>query len=731
MATLILTTVGTLVGGPIGGAIGALAGQALDAQIFKPRGRQGPRLSDLRVQTSTYGTQIPKVFGTMRVAGSVIWATDLMESSQATGGGKGRPSVTSYSYSASFAVALSSRPVVGVARIWADGNLLRGAGGDFKTGIGAFRLHKGDPDQAPDPLIQGDKGVGATPACRGIAYAVFEGLQLADYGNRIPSLTFELIADEGAVGVGALAAALSGDDAITYAGEDEPMVQGYAAAGDSGGEALSPLIEAHGLLIGDGLSLTAGVERGAVLSLGDDLRRGNSRAILAREEERQPVESVPRRLSVRHYDAARDYQAGIQSAERQGVGREEAVIDLPAVIDAGAARGLAGEALRRRFVGRRRMSVARGWAALAHRPGDLIALEGQGGRWRVEALEWDAMAVQLSLRAVPSSGAGAAAPPADPGQPVRQADQVIGSTQLLLIETPSLTDTPSATPQLFVAACGENRAWRPAQLFLKDDAGAYEPIGFAARSVLGVTLSALPAGPAALIDERSFVEVELHDADAALVPATDAALLGGANGCMIGGELLQFGAVAEIGARRYRLSRLLRGRRGTEQAIAGHGVGEPFVLLREEALFALVGSHVAAGRRVEVAAQGVGDAVPVAASRTATGHAMLPLSPVQLRADPMADGGLSVRWIRRSRLGWHWADGADAPLGEEREAYLVEILAGGDLLRSRTVEAPAWIYAPAELAADGAASGGGPLDLRVRQQGTHGLGATALLRLVL
>ena len=80
MATLILTTVGTVLGGPIGGAIGALAGRAVDATIFKPKGREGPRLTDLHVQTSRYGNSVPRVFGTMRVAGTVIWATDVQES---------------------------------------------------------------------------------------------------------------------------------------------------------------------------------------------------------------------------------------------------------------------------------------------------------------------------------------------------------------------------------------------------------------------------------------------------------------------------------------------------------------------------------------------------------------------------------------------------------------------------------------------------------------------------
>src|SRR3546814_11347229 len=93
-----------------------------------------------------------------------------------------------------------------VRRIWADGNLLRGAAGDFKTEMGAFRLHSGGEDQAVDPLIAAAEGVGATPAHRGIAYAVFEDLSLADYGNRIPSLTFEVVADEGPVAIAGLAA---------------------------------------------------------------------------------------------------------------------------------------------------------------------------------------------------------------------------------------------------------------------------------------------------------------------------------------------------------------------------------------------------------------------------------------------------------------------------------------------------------------------------------------------
>ena len=309
MATLVLTTVGTLVGGPIGGAIGAAIGQQIDRNIlFAPKPRQGPRLGDLSVQTSSYGSQLPKIFGTMRVAGTVIWATDLTEH-RATSGGKGRPKVTSYSYSASFAVALSARRVMSVGRIWADGKLLRGAAGDFKSATG-FRLHDGDADQPADPQIIAAEGVAQAPAYRDIAYALFEDMSLEDFGNRIPSLTFEVVADIAPVPIGSIAEALA-NGAVT-AGET-PALTGYAASGDSIRAALEGLADVVPLsLIDDGERqiLHAGAGEVAVLP-GEAL---TERLEIARRGQG----AVPGEATITYYDAARDYQTGLQRAVHSG-----------------------------------------------------------------------------------------------------------------------------------------------------------------------------------------------------------------------------------------------------------------------------------------------------------------------------------------------------------------------------------------------------------------------------
>jgi len=237
MATLIFTAIGTAIGGPIGGAIGAVIGQQVDQAVFAPPGRQGPRLGDLSVQSSSYGKQIPKLFGTNRVAGNVIWAADLRETAS-TSGGKGSPSVTTYSYSASFAVALSTRPIASIGRIWADGNLLRGAAGDWKSTLGAFRLYLGTENQPVDPLIAAAEGLALTPAYRGTAYVVFEDLVLDNFGRRIPSLTFEVIADDGVLLLEQVITRLSGNGVAAVC---PSILLGYAASGDSVRGALEAL----------------------------------------------------------------------------------------------------------------------------------------------------------------------------------------------------------------------------------------------------------------------------------------------------------------------------------------------------------------------------------------------------------------------------------------------------------------------------------------------------------
>ncbi|MEO1170005.1 MAG: phage tail protein [Pseudomonadota bacterium] len=719
MATLILGTVGTALLGPLGGALGAFVGQQVDGELFGSGEREGPRLNDLRLQTSSYGTPIPRVFGTMRVAGTVIWATDIQENRNREGGRKGRPSTTTYSYSASFAVALSARPIRAVHRIWADGKLLRGAAGDFKSETD-FRLHLGSEDQAVDPLIASAEGAGGTPAYRGVALAIFENLQLADFGNRIPSLTFEIEADAGAVSIDAIVADLSAEQVVT---DSDATLSGYAAHGADIRSAIATLFAAlphHQVDDPERLRFSNAIPVAAALdaeSLGAEPgERGGPRC----QVEREGAGKAPVEVAVRYYEPARDYQAGLQRAWLDGPGRAAERIDLPSALSAPRAKAIAEARLARLWSERETATVSLPFRAMELRPGDTLSIPGRSAIWRIAGFALERMAVSLELVRIQAAGAPLA-DAAAPGRVVSDPDLDHGPTRLEILDLPNLDDELRAAPRILVAAAGPSPGWRSAALEVSYDGGAsFASLGRTAPpAVMGQAVDALGDGQAALFDLESGVEVELLHDDMWLSPASDDALVAGSNLAILGDELIQFGSAEALGEGRFRLGRLLRGRRGTEWAMDMHAPGERFVLIDATTIKTFDAPIAALGGSVELLASGLGDAgSPVSASDAIAGRSIRPPAPVHLTARRLPDGAIEFRWVRRSRLGWAWTSGSDVPLGEEEPSWRVVIEPAIGSARTADVGETVLHYSAADQLADGADMAGS-YTLSVVQRGTH------------
>ncbi|MGR3435036.1 MAG: baseplate multidomain protein megatron [Shimia sp.] len=204
MATIVLSAAGAALGGSLGGsvlglssavigrAVGATLGRAIDQKLLGTGSQavETGRIDRFRLTGASEGAGIGQVYGRMRIAGQVIWATDFLEAATTSGGGgKGapsRPQTTEYSYSVSLAVALCEGVVSRVGRVWADGE-------EVDPDTLNMRVYKGTDDQLPDPKIQAVQGVENTPAFRGTAYVVMEDLALAPFGNRVPHFTFEVL----------------------------------------------------------------------------------------------------------------------------------------------------------------------------------------------------------------------------------------------------------------------------------------------------------------------------------------------------------------------------------------------------------------------------------------------------------------------------------------------------------------------------------------------------------
>lgn len=143
-----------------------------------------------------------------------------------SGGGKGfgKKGQEVYEYYANFAVGLCEGPVFAVLRVWADSNLIYDkynrdeddiveigfsegeteTKGSNKAGKGKgsasnyfnFRFYPGTEDQQPDPFMVQANGSRPTPAHRGLSYLFFERFPLKDFGNRIPTITAEVVVSD-------------------------------------------------------------------------------------------------------------------------------------------------------------------------------------------------------------------------------------------------------------------------------------------------------------------------------------------------------------------------------------------------------------------------------------------------------------------------------------------------------------------------------------------------------
>lgn len=209
MAVLALAAGGAFIGGSVAGAIGAqvgwLIGSFLGQALFAPSQKvEGPRLRDLQVQSATDGAPMPLAYGTVRVAGNMIWSTPIKEkkTKKKVKSGKGGPKTTqtTYTYSMSMAVGLHNGQITGIRRIWADSKLLYSVADgaspatfNANTARGTIRIYLGTATQTADPLIASAVGAANTPGFRDTAYLLLQNLQLADFANHAPNIEAEIV----------------------------------------------------------------------------------------------------------------------------------------------------------------------------------------------------------------------------------------------------------------------------------------------------------------------------------------------------------------------------------------------------------------------------------------------------------------------------------------------------------------------------------------------------------
>jgi hypothetical protein len=254
-----------------------------------------------------------------------------------------------------------------------------------------------------------------------------------------------------------------------------------------------------------------------------------------------------------------------------------------------------------------------------------------------------------------------------------------------------------------------NRAWRSQAVFASP-----EETGFVQRALVGRAATigqlseALDAGHEGRIDRKTVIKVTLSGRELASVSRLQ--MLNGANVAAIRSEngaweLVQFENAEEYAPDEWRLTGLLREQLGTTDAMAARTAsGADFVLIDEAVRPAgLFPSECGLALNWRTGPAGYDFSVANFVQHAETGgiRSRLPLAPAHIRGRKSAAGDLTIDWKRRGRIEADSWDGIDIPLGEETEAYRIEIASvGGEPVRIANSSVPKWIYAAAEIAAD-------------------------------
>lgn len=394
---------------------------------------------------------------------------------------------------------------------------------------------------------------------------------------------------------------------------------------------------------------------------------------------------LPFRIDYTFFTRARLYQQSMQSAIRHSkISLQDAVtIQAPLVLLDTQGRQIAEEQLYQQWIEREQFIFSLPWSYLQLAPGDVINLPVLNQLLRTRIIQVDiGLFGPLNYTAVLDDPT--ILTQTIPGAPTLASGQLAadaGTTTMVVWTGPALVDTDATTVGLYVAAGPATAgSWNGCTVYWSRDGGTtyQELVTLTDPAVWGTAVGALAGNPTTgtgAWDDANTVTVTIPTGTPPL-PTTDSDVYNGANGALLGDEIIQFGNITSLGGNQYLLSHLLRARRGTDWHWTEHQPGERFVILDTGQVARVNLTLDLMGRQLFLKAVTAGQSIAStpAVSLYVTGDEFRPYSPVQLTKSRDGSFNLTLSWIRRARTNYELQDNQDEPLGETSENYNITIL---------------------------------------------------------
>lgn len=419
---------------------------------------------------------------------------------------------------------------------------------------------------------------------------------------------------------------------------------------------------------------------------------------LARAQESE----LNRALTLNFYDGDSDYRTAAVSAQRLHVASSrENAMDAPLVLARAEGQRRLDVMLQNLWASRETIRFELPPSMFALEVGDHVTLE-LGGLARSFMIERiiDERARQIEARAIEPLLFDHAAvmiertPIAPPTVP--------GAARVEILDLAFASSAPESLQHIAVFA----DPW-PTRMALWKAIGA-ESFAFDryidAPAMIGETLTTLGPGVVGRFDRANALDVGFSNG--ALQSVETSMLFAGRNIMAVRGddgswEILGFLDAQLIAAGQWRLSGLLRGLGAAESLASRTLAAGATVVLLDQGVTPLSSNVSDIGLqhryRIGPADRDHADPAYVELSASVGLHALKPYAPVRARL-VRQPGGVEISFLRRGRLNADVWEPVNIPLGEESEAYEVDIYSGGVLKRTLTASTTSLIYpAAAEL----------------------------------
>ena len=433
---------------------------------------------------------------------------------------------------------------------------------------------------------------------------------------------------------------------------------------------------------------------------------------------------LPQALKWQVARADEDYDAALVEARRITVDTTRIASEsFPMAIPPEEAERRCRRALMEAWIGRESATFRLPPSRLALDPADVIRLvhDGRDIELRLVSI---ADSDGRGVEAVRQDRAAYDLPPGDPRTVTLTRAVVFGAPDVVLLDLPQLSeDQPAHRPMVAAHAVpwpGEMAVFRS-----PGSDGFALLTTFGSRARIGTLVSDFYPGPTSRFDLGNALVVDM--VSGTLESVTDLTLFGGANALAVEAapgkwEIVQAGVAELIATGRYRLTRLLRGQRGTEAAIGNPTPAGARVVILDTALAPLPIAEADLGLpwnwRIGPAARSVSDASYTPLAFTPAGRGLVPFAPVHVEQPwrtARSPGDLTIRWTRRSRalVADAWEQ-VEVPLAEDFESYDVQILDGAAVKRTLASATTSVLYSAAQQTADWGAPFGPGQTLAIR-----------------